>query len=1296
MSPQTRARSKLARALRCALAVALVGMLAIPVLAPTKLAMAESSINSASNLTWDELKPHLEEGLGVPYLFGGASKAGWDCSGYASWVFNTFGATNYTHYTVAFEQELASKGCFVMEGNANNLRDERMQPGDIIFFYSEGVDRCTHMGIVGDRVDGIVMVYHAFTNSFADIYGHRGTMLQGLDANPGSSLRGIWYMSSGHGKGNWSKFTVYRGVVSTGSLSLYKHTANASITDDNANYSLEGATYGVYASEGDAYAYRNPVATMTCDANGYAYHEELNQGRYFVREISPSPGYALDENVYETTVTGGQNTDCNVYEKPQANPLAIWLAKNDSETGASSAQGDATLAKAQFTFTFYGGQYDSLEAAEQARESGVASRSWTLQTDERGAIDFTDANATFALHDDAGSVTDTAPYFVEGDPLYTDSDGNIVLPLGTVFVEEAQAPEGYLVNADLLGPIHISSSGTSATISCYNNPIVSDQVMRGGVVVGKVDRETREHKPLGSATLEGAVFAVQNSSPSPVLVNGSTYLPGQTVMTLTTDAQGIAQSADDALPYGTYTVTEVEAPRGYALDETSQAWSRTVRIRDQHQVVDFTSPDDSVSDQVKRGDISFSKVHGQTMERMANVAFSVTSMTTGETHVILTDENGMVDTSASWNAHSNLTNANDFLLDEASELDDPVAQPNDGAGSSAVAEQTPLAPESAGSTQGDDPTEEEQTDIAKSANRTAGPTGSASETDEAKDADANADASAQTSDEQAVRPADEDRASAQKGAPEASEGTAAQQADPSAGIWFNGTNTATTEPNDLLGALPYDTYRIVELPGESNAGMAMAEFTVTISRDHVDLDLGTVDNLAASSIHTTLTDEHGQHLAQAQGQIVLTDAVEYDNLVPGKTYTLSGTLHRVGTDGEGTKFDAGELCDSNGDAVHAERTFVADMAHGSIPLEFALDASQLRGTTLVAFESLSCDDKEVAVHADAADEDQTVYFPAIETILNAAPSSEVTSAGTCMLVDTVSFSNLQPGKTYEMAAALHLRDAEGNDAGAATDANGNPITARQSFTPESSSGSVDVAFAFNAPSLAGSTVVAFEELVRNGVTYTAHADINDEAQSASMPFIATSAHDANDGDRTVDAASSAQIRDQVTFGNLNPAKTYRMVATVHIASKNDDGSVCDNGALCDEEGNKITAEKQFSPEQTEGTIDVDLDFSTERLAGSTVVVFEECYCGSTLVAQHADISDEGQSIVVLAPENPKEKPRTYDNPNGTFAKTGNPLIDFGWVPFALLAIGAATGAIAFKNARKPHDAQRRRPHPRRP
>ena len=74
-----------------------------------------------------------------------------------------------------------------------------------------------------------------------------------------------------------------------------KSTANSSISDGNGNYSLKGAQYGIYQGS-------NLVETLTTDENGYAKSEILEVGSYTIKELSPSPGYALDTNAYDVTV----------------------------------------------------------------------------------------------------------------------------------------------------------------------------------------------------------------------------------------------------------------------------------------------------------------------------------------------------------------------------------------------------------------------------------------------------------------------------------------------------------------------------------------------------------------------------------------------------------------------------------------------------------------------------------------------------------------------------------------------------------------------------------------------------------------------------------------------------------------------------------------------------------------------------------------------------------------------------------------------------------------------------------
>lgn len=77
-------------------------------------------------------------------------------------------------------------------------------------------------------------------------------------------------------------------------LDIYKSSANSSITDGNSNYFLAGAVYGIYSN----YDCTAEVGRVTTDSTGHARKEGLTPGTYYVKEISASPGYLLDPQVY--------------------------------------------------------------------------------------------------------------------------------------------------------------------------------------------------------------------------------------------------------------------------------------------------------------------------------------------------------------------------------------------------------------------------------------------------------------------------------------------------------------------------------------------------------------------------------------------------------------------------------------------------------------------------------------------------------------------------------------------------------------------------------------------------------------------------------------------------------------------------------------------------------------------------------------------------------------------------------------------------------------------------------------
>ncbi len=117
-------------------------------------------------------------------------------------------------------------------------------------------------------------------------------------------------------------------------------------------------------------------------------------------------------------------------------------------------------------------------------------------------------------------------------------------------------------------------------------------------------------------------------------------------------------------------------------------------------------------------------------------------------------------------------------------------------------------------------------------------------------------------------------------------------------------------------------------------------------------------------IKTTAT-VNGEKKAEPKGEVTIKDTVSYSGLTPGKTYKLSGVLMDKST---GSKL----LVD--GKEITAEKEFTSENASGTEEMTFTFDASTLAGKSVVVFETLYHDDKEVAVHTDITDKNQTVEF----------------------------------------------------------------------------------------------------------------------------------------------------------------------------------------------------------------------------------------------------------------------------------------------------------------------------------
>ena len=114
-----------------------------------------------------------------------------------------------------------------------------------------------------------------------------------------------------------------------------------------------------------------------------------------------------------------------------------------------------------------------------------------------------------------------------------------------------------------------------------------------------------------------------------------------------------------------------------------------------------------------------------------------------------------------------------------------------------------------------------------------------------------------------------------------------------------------------------------------------------------------------------------------------------------------------------------------------------------------------------------------------------------------------------------------------------------------------------------------------------------------------------------------------EGEKEIDPLDKVTLTDTVSYIGLVPGKEYS--ATGVLMDKETSEKL-----LVD--GKEITAETVFVPETKNGSVDVTFIFDATGLHGKEIVVFEDLYRENVLLATHADINDEGQTIKVKNPE----------------------------------------------------------------
>ena len=1206
--------------------------------------------------TWDCWKPKGEYGSGA-YM---------NCTGFVVAVLRACGANtsiigNYTAkdgYNKGNEANASKWEKYCRDNNAVSytfsskeqmLASGILEKGDII--YMEPVDwnhsnSDCHIGFFWG------------SSSSEDLFWHSSSHADGI-------VKGYFPNSAG---GNViSKITPkypvsYYRVIKTlhkGYLTLHKDSSNKTLTDTNGCYSLAGAEYGVYTDSNCS----NKVATLTTNASGNANTVSLNPGRYYVKETKAPKGYFTDSQVYTADVSGANRESSpvklSVSDNPANDPMSMLLGKFDGQKTYNGAgnlpQGSATLAGAEFTVDYYATldykSYDDLKNADVK-----PMRSWTFSTDSNGFCSFDIA------------------HFVSGDAFWYRLDGTPALPRGTVVIRETKAPMGY-VKSDEVSFQKIQENNSVEGVITYNAPEVAEQVYRS-------DIEFTKKSDNGSDRLAGVPFKVTslttgeshiavtdengyfssasswNAHDSNTNANDWALTASDTIDSTKLDANagfwfgnnsvldgnGTTSTSDavkadnklGALPFDTYSVEELRcsANEGYALINTTVTVTRDAKIidlgtfDDPEPEIHTTAYDASdsdhyvgvgtvkISDKVEYSHLVAGKTYtviGELHDAATGDAVTVNGQAiTAEKTFTAEDSAGSVTLDYAFDSYDlkgktlvvyeTLTDAKGAKLAEhrdKSDVSQQVTVLTPKLSTSAVGD----ADNSKSVTAEDDVT---VTDYVRYTGLTAGQTYTLTGTLMDK------------STKKAFMDAD--------GTPVTATAEFTAEAE-------SGTTTVTFT-FDASG-IKTGT-KLVAFETVATNGIEIA--------DHKDInDIDQTVTVKAPVIGTTAVDAaDGDKTVTGEENVAVRDTVHYNNVTPGKTYKVTGTLYEKVLDKNG-KVTKKVFKDKNGTPVTAEANFTAEDSYGNVDVTFYFDGSSLKeGTSLVAFESLSHNDKEIASHADVNDSGQTVIItkPKLSTTATDALDGDKNLIGedNATIVDTVHYMNVTPGKTYKVSGTLYekVTDKDGKvSKKQLLDADGNPVTAETEFVPDDTYGTVDVTFAFDASDLkAKDKVVAFESLSLNGKELASHADIEDKSQTVTItkPTLSTTAVDGLDADKNLIGEGDVTIVDTVKYKNVTPGKTYKVSGTLYEKVTDKDGKVSKK-QLLDADGNPVTAETEFVPEDTYGTVDVTFTFDGSLLKDNTpVVAFESLSYKDKEIASHSDIEDEDQTVTMHTSE----------------------------------------------------------------
>ena len=404
-------------------------------------------------------------------------------------------------------------------------------------------------------------------------------------------------------------------------------------------------------------------------------------------------------------------------------------------------------------------------------------------------------------------------------------------------------------------------------------------------------------------------------------------------------------------------------------------------------------------------------------------------------------------------------------------------------------------------------------------------------------------------------------------------------------------------------------------------------------------DTDQIITVKTPTIKTTAYDAQNRTRELPVGTTTIIDEVEYHDLVPGKTYTVTGKLMR--------KDNGQPVKDTNGNDVVGSTTFTPTAATGTVDIVFTCNSTiHCFDTTLefnydsqtqpfyVAYEYLYKTNILIAQHEDINDNDQSITIgrPKIKTSATYKPDgSHLLGVGDVTMKDYVDYEGLVEGEWYMIVGTMV--DPE----------TGSPVEIGDEFVRNTKTfkagangkGTVELEINLNTIPIQGRKFVVYERLYRSndkhgdGRLLAVHepaVDEDDQTISVKIATIGTTASDKADGDNVLNHEAGQVIRDKVHYDGLLMGEDYILYGYLYDKTN--------HAPLKDADGNLITATATFTTPARVDNGDITMDFNVDasNLPGVEIVVFEYLFAGSTVPTNPDGSVDFSQVVTKHADE----------------------------------------------------------------